>query len=1326
MLLEKPSNTLWMVIVFCRLIVLVDVVQCVLAHYLCALCCSESNPNIVFGLELAECTWKVRNALTNMALFSKKQIRTLLESIVSFQMLKMDRDVVKLENGMKYLRDEITEAISCDVNLKVYLRRCDWRSIHDSSGQHCQPLSPIVDCCGRIGTEEIKVDLSDTINCSRIDMSRMDSGHSRKPFPYTFPKKSQNIVSGVALLDHYDSSHPCVENEVEKIVRPTSTNVYNGANVSALSRLLSGSANNEVPECLTVEVSASTVEVNDNLVPGYLGDPEHKVETNVDELIKTISMPSGDEHAPPQLPSPNDMTSSSTSTTTTEVGSDQSLVTANELQVSDTPNLSNILNLSGSYDIDDDMSEVHDLELRGDNDDAINPSTDALTCEKTAQDDVLPKSTNDCVFENLVSEDLNINSSQRSSESCGSTDISHVKNNDITCVVQDSSTNGVKVMKDRNVFSDRNQTDPCTHDDSDLLTSSLLQEIPVFEESLSVNLPSQTLDYCSNSAPEKELFSTPPRSKPTGRSAEDESMFNNDPCSKLETPEPPRNGDTDDIPQASPLLSAVHNKRLKEIMNNISKAGGSTKKQKGKPTIQASTPVPLRQSASSTSGSIPCHSSTTEETRVDMQQHGTSANRPKRTVKKETRKQNKRVPYRSLWGIPCLQIKNVSNDETIEINSERPVDIETEYFKGKILIMMNTCGKLSKYNRHQDHFKGKQRKFEIQIQGQMKSVPEGEIMLGGELLQSMELTFFTKAIIKVLTTFAQKINPSAHFSFGTKRNESGTYELPHLMFPIMKVMDRVVITPPGGEVPSLGVEIKESKEDQKTRKSSTKKFSFEMGYTYTLSIYSMYVDFPTWEVCGIPGVGAKSLSYLIGKQIPNLVCYEISEAKLMESGSAVHNHAHKKYLLRMEMKHESNLSDTDIVAADEDVDVETEVEVDVEVEESFEESACSVAGDSGDIQAVPLAVPSPMHMKQAELLLMGQKKNVEYNKKKKLNSIGSQVIDENSARSRSPLPITLETKDDVTTVEPSCNSKCRDFKLNSKEGKFYRRIVVLIIVLFGLLGFTSLATSLVSESSYDDAYYPATNPFSVQDQMLNEASKLMRVRWRGFDFNPVINVPANIRLGFDKWDVLRGKQIVIHGEVAHVLHAEWQHVVQRLQVHIDHYQDSLEKSPYWQGFVAQWVLVDDSLSRVLRTVKKDSYAISEDLFLQIKSAIDNTLLKLEDTGLFMNSSPLWNSEHVVDGSADQIIAVGIVAHEDDERTVGSKSLSDQVITILSKYSGGHMMEHVSEAATQVIHGTGEPLRADRHHETNNDDVSNIHGEPTLNYGKLLSDNLVYY
>jgi hypothetical protein len=147
---------------------------------------------------------------------------------------------------------------------------------------------------------------------------------------------------------------------------------------------------------------------------------------------------------------------------------------------------------------------------------------------------------------------------------------------------------------------------------------------------------------------------------------------------------------------------------------------------------------------------------------------------------------------------------------------------------------------------------------------------------------------------------------------------------------------------------------------------------------------------------------------------------------------------------------------------------------------------------------------------------------------------------------------------------------------------------------------------------------------------------------------------------------------------------------------------------------------------VLRTVKKDSYAISEDLFLQIKSAIDNTLLKLEDTGLFMNSSPLWNSEHVVDRSADQIVAVGIVAHEDDERTVGSKSLSDQVITILSKYSGGHMMEHVSEAATQVIHGTGDPLRADRHHETNNDDVSNVHGEPTLNYGKLLSDNLVYY
>lgn len=35
------------------------------------------------------------------------------------------------------------------------------------------------------------------------------------------------------------------------------------------------------------------------------------------------------------------------------------------------------------------------------------------------------------------------------------------------------------------------------------------------------------------------------------------------------------------------------------------------------------------------------------------------------------------------------------------------------------------------------------------------------------------------------------------------------FELPHLTFPLFRVMDRVIVTPPGGVLPELGKELKE-------------------------------------------------------------------------------------------------------------------------------------------------------------------------------------------------------------------------------------------------------------------------------------------------------------------------------------------------------------------------------------------------------------------------------------------------------------------------------------------------------------------------------------
>lgn len=70
---------------------------------------------------------------------------------------------------------------------------------------------------------------------------------------------------------------------------------------------------------------------------------------------------------------------------------------------------------------------------------------------------------------------------------------------------------------------------------------------------------------------------------------------------------------------------------------------------------------------------------------------------------------------KAAWGLPTLRVRD-SDGGIIEINSEKPVEVETEYFKGTILIMLRTDGDLEEFNGYEHHFAGKQRKFEVQFQ----------------------------------------------------------------------------------------------------------------------------------------------------------------------------------------------------------------------------------------------------------------------------------------------------------------------------------------------------------------------------------------------------------------------------------------------------------------------------------------------------------------------------------------------------------------------------------------------------------------------------------
>mmetsp|Transcript_2996 Transcript_2996/g.4552 ORF Transcript_2996/g.4552 Transcript_2996/m.4552 type:complete len:1659 (+) Transcript_2996:117-5093(+) len=288
---------------------------------------------------------------------------------------------------------------------------------------------------------------------------------------------------------------------------------------------------------------------------------------------------------------------------------------------------------------------------------------------------------------------------------------------------------------------------------------------------------------------------------------------------------------------------------------------------------------------------------------------------PSRPKPKKIRKMR---PAKEEWGMPTLRVLDQSG-KIIPVNSEKPVPIESEYFKGCILIMVKCDGDLSEYNRHANHFQGKQRKFEVQFQGQMKFLPKGEVMLGGELFDKMQISFVTRSLLSFLMKFAMSLNPFLHFGFGEEHRKDGMFEYPHLTFPLFRVMDRVVVTPPGGELPTLGKELPEVDADRIARRSGKgPHMTFQQDHTYSFSFHSMYVDFSRWSICNFPGYRAIDLKNFLGQQNIKVVCYELVPPENSNSDSnksLPHYNAYKKYLTSMELTHVSIMTPEEIAAS---------------------------------------------------------------------------------------------------------------------------------------------------------------------------------------------------------------------------------------------------------------------------------------------------------------------------------------------------------------------------------------------------------------------------
>ena len=255
-----------------------------------------------------------------------------------------------------------------------------------------------------------------------------------------------------------------------------------------------------------------------------------------------------------------------------------------------------------------------------------------------------------------------------------------------------------------------------------------------------------------------------------------------------------------------------------------------------------------------------------------------------------------------------------------------PFVIDNDLMTGKIMVMLRTSdasgppsilppGPFSAQQEAvTEYFRTKQRRFEFQFEVRFKKVPEGPLFLGIDFNHFVKFGMVQRSFLSACLNFVRKLNKGFHANMnGTAEPSeadlvSGRYEKPlFISFPATTSMDCLVATKPGDPIPVLGEAIPEDPESVRRRKRGGR-VDWNTEDTYSMSFYSAYLDFLTWQVLNFPGIRPFSLASVGGTQPMNISMYVLKNTPSDGSDSRHHFVRDQDVAMNFEICHTGYMS----------------------------------------------------------------------------------------------------------------------------------------------------------------------------------------------------------------------------------------------------------------------------------------------------------------------------------------------------------------------------------------------------------------------------------